>query len=219
MKQVDGIWFPDNEKHLCEMVLASQPKVNGKGTYQYQKLTAALQYVKRKGLALDIGMHIGLWSMHLAKQFETVVGFEPVAEHIECLRLNMSGATNWEVHNCALGNDVGTVGLKLFDGSTGSTQILEGAGGITMRRLDDFTFSDTIDFIKIDVENYEYFVLEGGEKTIRENQPVIILEQKGNGKNGKLTYDKGQYASLELLKSWGAKQKFEMNGDYCLSWR
>lgn len=219
MKQVDGIWFPDNEKHLCEMVLASQPKVDGKGTYQYQKLTAALQYVERKGFALDVGMHVGLWSMHLAQQFGSVVGFEPVAEHIECLKLNMEGATNWEVHNCALGNHVGTVGLKFLDGSTGSTQILEGAGGITMRRLDDFTFSDAIDFIKIDVENYEYFVLEGGEKTIREHQPVIILEQKGNGKNGKLTYDKDQYASLELLKSWGAKQKFEMNGDYCLSWR
>ena len=219
MKQVDGIWFPDNEKHLCEMVLASQPKVNGKGTYQYQKLTAALQHVKRKGLALDVGMHIGLWSMHLAKQFGAVVGFEPVAQHIECLKLNMSSDKNWEVHNCALGNHVGTVGLKLFDGSTGSTQILEDAGGITMRRLDDFTFSDTIDFIKIDVENYEYFVLEGGEKTIRQHQPVIILEQKGNGKNGKLTYDKDQFASLDLLKSWGAKQKFEMNGDYCLSWR
>lgn len=218
MKQVDGIWFPDNEKHLCKMVLSSQPKVDGKGTYQHQKLTAALQYVKRKGFALDVGMHIGLWSMHLAKQFVTVVGFEPVAEHIECLKLNMSGAKNWQVHNCALGNKVGTVGLKRFDGSTGSTQIMEEAGSIVMRRLDDFTFGDAIDFIKIDVENYEYFVLEGGEKTIRAHRPVIILEQKGNGKNGKLTYDKDQYASLELLKSWGAKQKFEMNGDYCLSW-
>jgi len=219
MKQVDGIWFPDNEKHLCKMVLASQPKVDGKGTYQYQKLTAALQQVKRKGLALDVGMHIGLWSMHLVKQFRSVVGFEPVAEHIECLKLNMAGAKNWEVYNCALGSKPGTVGLKCFDGSTGSTQIQDGAGGISMRRLDDFTFNDPIDLIKIDVENYEYFVLEGGEQIIRRHQPVIILEQKGNGKNGKLTYDKDQYASLELLKSWGAKQKFEMNGDYCLSWK
>ena len=42
MKQVDGIWFPDNEHHLTKMVLASHPKVDGKGTYQYHKLTAAL---------------------------------------------------------------------------------------------------------------------------------------------------------------------------------
>jgi hypothetical protein len=132
--------------------------------------------------------------------------------------LNTNGSKNWEVHNCALGNKSGTVGLKFFDGSTGSTQILEEAGGTTMRRLDDFTFSDEIDFMKIDVENYEFFVLEGGEKTIRAHRPVIILEQKGNGKNGKLTYEKNQYASLDLLKSWGAKQKFEINGDHCLSW-
>lgn len=219
MKLVDGIWFPDNEKHLCKMVLASQPKVDGKGTYQYQKLTAALQQVRRKGLALDVGMHVGLWSMHLAKQFQRVVGFEPVAEHVECLKLNMAGAKNWEVHNCALGSKSGAVSLKCFDGSTGSTQIQEDAGPIAMHRLDEFTFDQPIDFIKIDVENYEYFVLEGGEQTIRAHRPVIILEQKGNGKNGKLTYDKDQYASLDLLKSWGAKQKFEMNGDFCLSWK
>jgi len=219
MKQVDGIWFPDNEHHLTKMVLASHPKVDGKGTYQYHKLTAALGHVKNKGLAIDVGMHIGLWSMHLAKQFRNVIGFEPAKEHLECLMMNMASLNNWKVINCALGNRVGRVGLKYFDGSTGSTQILECAGDIDIFRLDDFTFIDTIDFIKIDVENYEYFVLEGGERTIREHKPVIILEQKGNGKNGKLVYGKDQYASLELLNSWGAKQKFEISGDYCFSWR
>jgi hypothetical protein len=77
MKQVDGIWFPENEQHLCKMVSSSK-KVDGKGTYQYQKLAAALEFVKRRRFALDVGMHVGLWSMHLAKKFKTVVGFEPV---------------------------------------------------------------------------------------------------------------------------------------------
>ena len=84
--------------------------------------------------------------------------------------------------------------------------------------MDDFTFY-TVDFIKIDVENYEFFVVEGGELTIKKYKPVIILEQKGKPKGYKLTYGKSPLAAKELLESWGAKERFNMHGDHCLSWK
>jgi FkbM family methyltransferase len=220
MKCEQGVWFPDNEHHLVKMLKLS-PTINGKGTYQHHKLDAAMRFVKHRRCAIDVGMHVGLWSMHLARLFQTVVGFEPAADHVECLHLNMSGFNNYQVHNCALGNRTASVGLKRFNGSTGSTQIEDDGQGIPMRRLDDFQF-DAVDFIKIDVEYYEPFVVEGGEQTIRKHRPVVIVEQKGGtGKVGlpKHTYGKGPYAAKELLESWGAKQKFEISGDYCMSWR
>lgn len=218
MKCADGIWFPDSEKHLVKM-LAKVPKINGKGTYQYHKLDAALKQVRQWRCAIDIGMHVGLWSMHLAKRFETVIGFEPVLEHIECLKLNMVGNNNYLVHQCALGNRIGSAGLKFLEGSTGSTQVTDDGQGIIMRRLDDFTF-DAIDFIKIDVENYEFFVIQGAEETIKKHKPVIIFEQKGDNRvSYKLTYGKERYDAQKLLESWGARKKFEMNGDCCMSWK
>lgn len=213
MKLADGIWFPDSEIHLIEM-LKKAPRIDGRGSYQHHKLTAAVQLIKHRRCALDIGMHVGLWAMHLAKIFRQIVGFEPVAEHIECLHLNMKGHKNWHVHQCALGNRHDSVGLKFLNGSTGSTQIAAVDQGIAMFPLDDFKF-DAVDFIKIDVEGYEYFVVEGGEKTIKTHKPVIIIEQKP----GKVTsYGKEQYAAKNLLQSWGARQKFEMHGDCCLTW-
>jgi len=215
MKCVEGIWFPDAERHLQT---AFGPKIDGKATYQYYKLEAALKFVKRWRCALDIGMHVGLWAMHLAKRFETVIGFEPVSEHIDCLHVNMLGMSNYMVHNVALGHRACSVGLKVMDGSSGSTQVDENGLGIPMRMLDDFAFH-AVDFIKIDVENYEPFVVEGGEQTIKRHKPIIILEQKGIRKgSSKLTYGKEQHEAKALLESWGAKELFELKGDHCMGW-
>lgn len=225
MQCVKGIWFPDEEQHLVGMVNRG-PIVNGKGTYQYEKLIEALKYVQHYRCAIDVGMHVGLWAMHLATKFKTVIGFEPVQKHIECLKLNMEGFDNYQVHNCALGNQRKQVGLKFFPGNSGGTQIFENGGNdANMFKLDDFNL-DTVDFIKIDVENYEPFVLEGGERTIRRQKPVIIIEQKGTKDNinrapeyQKTKYGRDQYDAKRLLQRWGAREKFNIHGDICLSWK
>lgn len=216
MKLVEGIWFPDSEEHLTEMVLLG-PMIDGKGTYQYHKLQAALEHVKQRRTALDIGMHVGLWAMHLVKEFDHVIGFEPVAEHRECLHKNLEGVKNYNVYYAALGNREGPVGLHHLAGSTGSTQVNENGTGAWMYRLDDYQFKD-IDFIKIDVEGYEYFVVEGAEQTIKKHRPVIILEQKGT-KPEKLDYRTERYAARNRLLTWGMKQYFEIKGDCCLGWQ
>ena len=46
-----------------------------------------------------------------------------------------------------------------------------------MITLDSLNFSE-VDFIKLDVEGYELDVIKGGINTLRDNDPVIIVEQK-----------------------------------------
>ena len=41
--------------------------------------------------------------------------------------------------------------------------------------LDHFEL-ENVDFIKIDVESYEYFVIDGARKTLEKNSPVIMIE-------------------------------------------
>jgi len=177
-----------------------------------------MRYVRQRRCAIDVGMHVGLWAMHLAKWFETVIGFEPVAEHIECLHKNMVGMSNYTVREIALGHRTGSVGLKILPGSTGSTQIDEDGQGVEMRTLDSFEFP-AVDFLKIDVENYEYFVVEGGEKTIKLHKPIIVIEQKGDKtRKHKSVYGRERHDAKEMLESWGARQLFEMNGDHCMGW-
>jgi FkbM family methyltransferase len=214
MKCEFGVWFPDNEFHLVKM-LRDSPRVDGKGTYQIAKLNAAMKYVRKWDQAVDVGMHVGLWSMHLCKRFKNVTGFEPVPEHIKCLHRNMDGISNFHVYNCALGDKVNSVGFKFLEGSTGSTQIAHVDNGIPMFPLDEFPF-DHVDFIKIDVEGYEYYVVKGGEKTIKKHKPVMIIEQKPKGKAE--SYGLHRFSALHLLQSWGGKVQFEMSGDFCVAW-
>jgi hypothetical protein len=49
---------------------------------------------------------------------------------------------------------------------------------IQVDTLDNIFYNNNIpvDFIKIDTEGWEYFILEGGEKTIQKYKPMIQLE-------------------------------------------
>merc|ERR1711879_739170 len=49
---------------------------------------------------------------------------------------------------------------------------------LTVRRLDDMTFSSRIKLIKIDVEFMELEVVLGGLETIRQHRPVMWVENE-----------------------------------------
>jgi hypothetical protein len=95
--------------------------------------------------------------------------------------------------------------------------IFENPGVAQMRRLDDVELLDpAIDFLKIDCEGYEYFVIKGGEETIKRTKPVIIVEQKpGKGAQYGIKDD----AACTLLEAWGAKRQQVISGDYIYTFK
>lgn len=212
MKCIGGVWLPDHETHMVDWMRNRNEVVDGKLTYQYAKLQASLKYCKQFRTALDIGAHVGTWSMHLAKKFERVNAFEPLAEHASCFVRNVD-MKNVTLFDCALGDKTGSVEMEVPQGSCGGTHV-KGDGDIPLMPLDSFKF-ENVDFIKIDVEGFEYFVVKGGKRMIRENKPVIIVEQKPKGLAERYGLERMQ--AVKLLQSCGAKIRFEMSGDYCLS--
>lgn len=223
MKQVRGIWLPDYETDIIRF-LENGPTFAGAGTYQLRKLLSALPYVSDFGHAVDVGAHIGTWSRVLARCFTKLTAFEPIDAMADCFELNVA-VGNWHSHgyNCdvalhrvALSNEPGE--LRMDSGnSTMLSRINEESGNVTVdcRRLDGFQLGK-IDFIKIDVEGFEQFVLIGGEQTIKDSKPVIIIEQKPDQAEH---YSLQQFSARKLLKEWGAVQKWEMNGDVCMVWK
>jgi FkbM family methyltransferase len=216
MKYARGVWLPNHEQHMVEWMKSVNVLVDGKLTYQWSKLSAAMKHVKQWRTAVDIGAHVGTWSMHLAERFDKVVAFEPIEEHRRCFCANVPTKSRAAIilHPCALGDHDDSVTFEIPPGSSGGTHI-NGHGDIPVRTLDTFELKQ-VDFLKIDVEGYELFAVRGGEKTIRGNRPVIVVEQKPKGLAER--YGQTRMAAVELLQSWGAKIKFEMSGDYCLSW-
>lgn len=143
--------------------------------------------------------------MLMTEIFSRVHAFEPLAEHRECFVLNAPKA---KLHPYALGEKQGTCSISTTQGQSGDS-VINGDGDIEVRTLDSFHLSP--DFIKIDCEGYEYFVLKGAEKTIRVNKPVIIVEQKP-GKASK--FGLGDTDAVKFLETLGYSVKKVIAGDY-----
>lgn len=227
-KLVGGVWLPEDERHFVYMMLENKKAhrvVDGKATYQYRKLEAAMKNIprERRRRCVDIGAYTGLWAMWLAKEFAFVECFEPMP-YAEILPHNMP-SDNYALHRIALGEEPGVVAMGYPDGVVGNCHVLDSAkaracgiakevAGIEMRTLDSFAFEE-VDFIKIDVEGFELQVVKGAKETLLRNRPYMILEQKGNDE--KFEGQKRNEA-LRWCQRLGMVPRWEIGGDWFLSW-
>jgi len=215
-KKFDKWTMPADEKHLPEWMNTVGKIVDGRKTYQYGKYEAAMKVVKQKRVAIDVGSHIGLWAYWMARDFKKVKCFEPLPLHIKCWNENMAKYKNAELIECALGEMEGKVKLETrTENSSGDTQVKPGAKGDTpLKTLDSFMFQD-VDFIKIDCEGYEEFVLRGGEELLLRCKPVVVVEQKRDMSE---RYGLTQKSAVQYLQALGAKDLMEISGDHVMAW-
>ena len=85
-----GVWLPDRDTHFNGCL--SNPKKKGDwGLYQPHIYRMAIKSVdaNSRRVALDIGAHVGLLSMQMAKDFTGVVAFEPWDDNAECFDKNV----------------------------------------------------------------------------------------------------------------------------------
>lgn len=205
MKLVRTWWLPDQEQHLDEWI-------QREGDYQTPHRANALKHVKNWDVAVDIGAHVGLWSREFTEKFGHVFAFEPVAEHRDCYVKNMT-KDNYTLYPYALGENEGSVKMQEEEHSTGGTHVAPGIqGDIPMRTLDSFAIPK-IDFMKLDCEAYEIYVLMGARETLLRCKPVICIEQKNQPYFGN-----PRYIASEYLMSLGAKPISRFKDDCVFAW-
>lgn len=157
------------------------------------------------GAVLDIGANIGIMSFYLAQKLPnaTIHAFEPIPDNAMVLKkiLKRYKLQNVEVHEFALGEIEGTVEMILpLNGKTkmqGLSHVKhesidewnEGQSfEVPIKMLDNLFPMDKIQGIKIDVENFEYFVLKGGSNILKNQKPIIYAELWEN-KNREYCFD------------------------------
>jgi len=148
--------------------------------YQLDVYHSAVKKCKTKRRAIDIGAHLGVMSIRLAKEFDVVESFEPLFG--EYLEINTKGKVN--IHPYALGSkEKAKMTMRVGQYHSGMSNIVEDDvrettqtyKDINLTTLDSFNFTD-VDLIKIDAEYYEWPALKGAQKTIENNRPVIMIE-------------------------------------------
>ena len=136
-------------------------------------------FIKPGAVVVDVGANVGftvLTAAALAGPSGRVAAFEPNPIAADRLRANLdrNGLSNVELHRVALAAEAGELHLDVGD-HHGAGSLRTGAGQLVpVRRGDDFAFAP--DFIKIDVEGFEFQALRGFAQTIERHRPTVMLE-------------------------------------------
>ncbi len=188
----------------------------------YDKETSKVmrKILKKDSNCIDIGAYRGdiLREMLKTAPQGKVFAFEPVPENYQYLIKKYSNAA---IYNMALSD---RAGKSVFYHATGRPARSglrkqsypdpdENVEEITVNvdKLDNVIPNDTkIDFIKIDVEGAELFVLRGGEQLLKKSKPMVLFEHKPDlsRKFGTTTEQLYEFLSsqcnfnISLMKRW-----------------
>ncbi len=174
---------------LCR-TSAGQIWRGGNHGHEIEMFSKALQ---PQSTFIDIGANVGLVSIPLACKFQDCkcIAVEPIGQNVTALTRNIalnSLDDSFVVVPFALGDEIGEVKIlrdSNFGGSTGNAKIVKVTEGTKPSHIAKVELLDNIwreqgspaiSFIKIDVEGYEYHVLNGGKALINRCRPVIYGE-------------------------------------------
>jgi FkbM family methyltransferase len=144
--------------------------------------TVVQHLVKEGDTVLDCGANFGYNSVIMGKQIGPtgkLFAFEPqrIINQQLCGNMILNNIYNANVYNIALGNEKGITRMNpvpydLDWVNIGDTSIGDGGDVVKIDTLDNY-WLDEPDFIKIDVQGYELFTLQGGEKLIKQSPPFL----------------------------------------------
>jgi len=174
--------------------------------------------VKEGDTVIDCGANFGYNSVIMGKQIGDIgklFAFEP--QRIVNQQLNgnliLNNIYNASVIHAALGNKQGltTMSPVPYDKdwvNIGDTSVGEGGDEVQVITLDMIDLQPN--FIKMDVQGYELFALQGGEQTLKNHTPDIFIEIEEH-QLAKFNVTKEQL--VDYIKSFGYRM-FRIDNEY-----
>ena len=149
-------------------------------------------YLKQNMTCIDIGANIGYYSTlysKIVKNSGKVISIEPSPVNFKYLKnnLQLQNIKNYQLFNCACGAQENNVKF-LLDKRANKCMIIQNEKissdtstivTVPVKKLDDIVLESkvqNVDFIKMDVEGYEWFAIQGSVETIKKFKPTIQIE-------------------------------------------
>lgn len=168
------------------------------GLYEPGVARALRQYVQPGSCCLDVGAHLGYYTILMARltgRDGLVVAFEPFPENVTALQenLRLNGVENVRLEECALAGRSGNLELTYPTNeampSTPSAhgyKVGKAMATVTVpaRTLDDAlaqvkSVGRNPQLVKMDIEGAELEVLQGAEHLLRDVRPILVVEVHG----------------------------------------
>jgi FkbM family methyltransferase len=198
------------------------------GSYEPELRAIMRTVVPQGGVAIDVGANIGwhtLWLATLAGAEGRVLAIEANpsvrAELLRNLQINRLGQV--DVFPCAAAEAEGTLsffGPDVADVAAADGYVVRDPQGtpdlisVAARPLDAIIAEQgltRLDFIKIDVEGFEWPVLQGAERSIAKHRPYVLFEfdshytARGGGSSSLLSdfFSRHHYEMFVIGRNWG----------------
>ena len=141
------------------------------------------RHLDANGVFLDVGAHIGYYSLYMRPLVKAVHAFEPDLRTLVHLHKNLDPHPGMHVHSQAVSARAGRASFAMDRHAELSHMQAAGAAEansteVTVVSLDAFTEPSqlAVTGIKIDVEGSDYLVLQGANRLVDRCQPLILAE-------------------------------------------
>ncbi|HEV8082400.1 MAG TPA: FkbM family methyltransferase [Chitinophagaceae bacterium] len=165
-------------------------------TYEAEYIYFLRKHILKGGLIIDIGAHMGLYTLLLNDLFVGGYCFEPAPDTFRALKTNLfinDLVEKFLPINSAVSETSTVQALKMegtFSGVNYLVRNMENAENVaivSVVSIDNFltekSEKEKIHFIKIDTEGNELKVLEGGLQTLKNNSHLILLFENSSPTN------------------------------------
>lgn len=129
---------------------------------------------------VDVGGNIGSFFSQFYDISMRIIVFEPIPDLASTISRSIAGNNDSKVllHTLAIGDKPGMIYMAdSNNASVNLNSVIETDLHIEVSTLDIMLSCEpVIDFIKIDVEGYEWFVINGAREIIAKCKPLILLE-------------------------------------------
>ncbi len=168
--------------------------------------------IKPGDRVLDIGAHIGLFSVLAAKLGGLVTAYEPVPESFQMLVKNTESIKTIERINSAVTTSGGLVGMvvpdPLIENNSGKARVANFFDGYFQIQVCSKNFTEIIDnekqidFLKMDIEGTEYELFNSLKPEHFEKIKMISLEWHGQLETGRALEDQLKQNGYETVLNW-----------------
>jgi len=130
-----------------------------------------MTHVTGNGIVVQAGGNCGQYVRQFSQRFDTVYTFEPDPINFLCLTLNCGN--NVIKTQACVGNERKFINLDR--GHDSGAIHVSGPGNIPTVIIDDLNLP-ACDLIQLDIEGYEFFALQGAQRTIEKYHPLLMIE-------------------------------------------
>jgi len=214
-------WLPKDAQHALRQFHFRYLITRDNFLPDEQEIADVAKYARPGDWVVDVGANVGRYTCFMSRcvgEQGRVLAFEPILESFSLLTANVRRcrAVNVSLYNLALSSENVIANMAVPDveqtrlSNYYQAHIAPSGTPVLCTTLDSLALPHAVRLIKIDAEGHDLQVLEGAQRTIQRDRPVIIVEGWESGAVAAWLRERG----YELQKRPGSHNMLAVPGEW-----